>query len=119
MPEYQSLVGQLNGLTVLPQPDPTLRYHWQTVANSALASMTRALFANTSADNKAAIALLEGQFELQFKATLDNATYARSVQFGHVVAAALHQWAISDGGYEGQLKNFPADFRVLQRSLRA
>ena len=82
MPEYQSLVGQLNGLTALPQPDASQRYHWPTVANSALASMTRALFSNTAPDNKSAIDVLEAQFNNQYQTGLDPATFARSVAYG-------------------------------------
>jgi hypothetical protein len=111
MPEYQSLAGELNGLTTLPQPVSTRRYHWPTVANSALATITRALFSNTSPENKAAMSLLEGQLAERYRHTLDSATFARSVQFGRTLAVALYTWAMKDGGHEGQLRNFPADYQ--------
>ena len=41
---YQSLAGQLNELTPLPQPMAGRSYHWPTVANTALAEITRKLF---------------------------------------------------------------------------
>ena len=49
MPAHQSLAGQLNELDSLPaaQPDETL--HWPTVANAALAAMTRMMFPSASA----------------------------------------------------------------------
>lgn len=114
-PDYQSLVGQLNGLTALPKPVTDKQYHWPLVANSALATITRALFSNTSADNKAAIALLESQLALTYQSTVDTATFARSVQYGRTLAAAIHGWAMTDGGHEGQLHNFPKEYKLLNR----
>lgn len=111
-PTYQSLVGQLNELTALPKPVADQSYHWPLVANSALATVTRALFSNTSADNKAAIALLESQLALTYQATVDAATFARSVQYGRTLAAAIHSWAMTDGGHEGQLHNFPTAYKL-------
>src|SRR5215510_11317846 len=40
---HRPLVGQLNGLTSLPQPEQHKKYHWPTVANTALASTIRGL----------------------------------------------------------------------------
>lgn len=114
LPDYQSLAGQLNELTALPKPVAGQRYHWPTVANSALATITRALFNNTSADNKATIALLEGQLAIQFQQSIDTATFARSVQYGQAVATAIHVWAMTDGGHEGQLHNFPTDYQLVK-----
>lgn len=110
--DYQSLVGQLNGLTALPKPAAGQQYHWPLVANSALATITRALFSNTSADNKAAIALLESQLTLTYQSTVEAGTVARSVQYGRVLAAAIHAWAMTDGGHEGQLHNFATDYKL-------
>ena len=45
MTGYQSLAGQLNELPVLPAIDPALEYDWPTVANAALAEITRQFFA--------------------------------------------------------------------------
>ncbi len=112
MPEYRSLVGQLNGLTELPQPLAGQRYHWPTVANSALARITSSLFSNTTPENKDAIALLEAQVATKYKKGLDNATFARSVEYGRLLASAIQQWANSDGGADGQLRNFPQDYQV-------
>ena len=55
MSTHTSLAGQLNELSSLPwaQPDETL--HWPTVANAALATMTRMMLSNASAESKARI----------------------------------------------------------------
>lgn len=114
LPDYQSLAGQLNGLTALPQPVTGQRYHWPTVANSALATITRTLFNNTTPDNKAAIAILESQLAYQYQQAVDAATFARSVHYGRALAAAIYLWAMTDGGHEGQLHNFPADYKAVK-----
>jgi len=40
----RSLVGQLNDLGSLPMPRPGKKYHWPTVANSALATVIHGLY---------------------------------------------------------------------------
>ena len=51
MPGYQSLAGQLNELSSLPWAQPDEPLHWPTVANAAMATMTRMMFSNASAEN--------------------------------------------------------------------
>lgn len=58
MPQHRSLAGQLNELQSLPWAQPDEVLHWPTVANAALATMTRMMFPNASAENKARIDLL-------------------------------------------------------------
>ena len=110
MPDYQSLAGQLTGLAPLPQPAPGAAYHWPTVANGALADATRNLFANATPERMAAIDALEDKLAGEFKSQLDPAVFDRSVRQGRAVADAIFQWAKTDGGHEGYLKNFPADY---------
>ena len=43
MPDHNSLVGQLNGLGFLPQPEAGQQYHWAAVANSALATISQSV----------------------------------------------------------------------------
>lgn len=111
-PGYQSLAGQLNGLPTLPKPVAGQAYHWSLVANSALATITRILFSNTTPDNKAAIAILESQLATYYQPAVDPATFARSVHYGQALAAAIAGWAMTDGGHEGQLHNFAVDYKV-------
>jgi len=113
MPEYQSLAGQLNELPELPQPESGVEYHWPTVANSALAGVTRQLFANAATEGRAAIDALEERFASQFGATLDPAVFKRSAARGQAVADAVFSWSMADGGHEGYLANFPSDFSPI------
>jgi hypothetical protein len=108
--EYRSLQGQLNGLAALPQPAENRQYDWPTAANAALASLARHLFANTSPENLAAIQTLEQEWSQAAVTSLDAASYARSVRYGQNMAAAIFTWSKTDGGHEGYLRNFPADY---------
>lgn len=109
-PEYQSLVGQLNGLDRLSRPNGDRTFDWPTAANAALARMARKLFANTSDENLAAIQALEERWNNVFLSAIDPATHARSVRHGHRMANAIFAWSKTDGGHEGYLRNFPTDY---------
>ena len=105
MADHRSLAGQLNELSSLPWAQPDEPLHWPTVANAALATMTRMMYSNASADNKARIDLLERNMVLQHAQDFDPATLTpeirnRSETFGHLMAMALMTWARTDGGHE-------------------
>lgn len=110
MPDYQTLVGQLNELEGLPQPESGVEYSWAAVANSALANITERLFASASDENKAAIESLYDQFADEFQANLDPDTLNRSVTQGRVIADAIYIWSLTDGGHEAYSRNFPTDY---------
>lgn len=97
MPGYQSLAGQLNGLTGLPTADKTLAYSWALSANAALAAVNRSFFANTPAANLRAIDSLETTTQAAYQAGLGADVGRRSVDFGRKVAAAVWAWAKTDG----------------------
>lgn len=105
MPGYQSLAGQLNELSSLPWAQPDEALHWPTVANAAMATMTRMMFSNASPDNKARIDLLERSLPLKYTQDFDPNTITadinnRSETFGKLMAMAIMTWARTDGGHE-------------------
>lgn len=105
MPGYQSLAGQLNELSSLPWAQPDEPLHWPTVANAAMATMTRMMFSNASAENKARIDTLERSLPLKYTQDFDpNSVTAeitnRSETFGKLMAMAIMTWARTDGGHE-------------------
>jgi hypothetical protein len=110
MPDYQSLAGQLNELTKLPRPVEGITYHWATVANSALATITGYLFPTASDENLAAIDTLYSRFSDKFADEVNEYIFSRSVTQGRVVADAIYIWSLTDGGHEGYIRNFPQDF---------
>lgn len=110
IPGARSLAGQVNGLSTLPQPQAGAVYHWPTVANSAMAGITRRLFANAGEPQRAAIDGLETSLRKRFAPTLAPDVLRRSIQAGRLVAAAIFAWSRTDGGHEGYLFNFPKDY---------
>jgi hypothetical protein len=105
MPGYQSLAGQLNELQSLPWAQPDEVLHWPTVANASLATMTRMMFPNASAENKAKVDLLERSLPLKLGQDFDPATLTpeitnRSETFGKLMAMAIMTWARTDGGHQ-------------------
>jgi hypothetical protein len=106
--DYKSLAGQINGLTSVPQIDPTQRYHWQVAANSTLADIIRSLFPTATAANKARIDSLEQVFYTQSVADTDIETIQRSVAFGRDVAKAIYSYSRTDGQDLAFSNNFPA-----------
>jgi PAP2 superfamily protein len=94
---HQSLVGQLNALTAVPHPTPYRRYHWPTVATTALAAAIRALVPEASPAAREAIDALEQAFAAAFQASVPALIYTRSVAQGQAVAAAVVAWAATDG----------------------
>lgn len=105
MPAYQSLAGQLNELSSLPWAQPDEPLHWPTVANAALATMTRIMFSNASAENKARIDTLERGLPLKYPQDFDPNSVTpdisnRSETFGKLMAMAILTWARTDGGHE-------------------
>jgi hypothetical protein len=106
MPEYQSLVGQLNELGELPQP--TGEYHWGMVANSTLMTITKRMFPTAPAENFVLIDRLYNEIAAEF----GNVDVRSSAEFGASVAEAVYQWSMTDGGHEGYRKNYPKDYAL-------
>jgi PAP2 superfamily len=105
MPQNISLAGQLNELESLPLAQPDEPLHWPTTANAAMATMTRMMFSNASAENKARIDLLERSLPLKYSQDFDPAAVTaeithRSETFGKLMAMAIMTWARTDGGHE-------------------
>jgi len=110
MPENQSLAGQLHELASVPQPDGNAVYYWPAVANAALASIARQLFAPATAENVAAIDELEGNLAASYTDEAGPLVLERSAAYGRAVAIAIFEWSRSDGGDEGYLHNFPTSY---------
>jgi len=107
---HQSLVGQLNRLTAVPQPQGDLTYHWPTVANTALARTIRGIFPSLKPESVEAIKAVKQRFADQFHAEVDEEAYQRSVVHGRKVADAILAWAATDGFAE--FNNCPYEVRT-------
>ncbi len=95
--EHQSLVGQLNGLTSVPQPKKNKKHHWPAVANAVLANTIRGLYPTISQPSLNAINNLEQSFASQYQMVVPKPEYQRSVAHGQAVATAILGWAATDG----------------------
>ena len=111
MPAKRSLIGQLQGLTTLPQTDTRQTYNWALAANAAQAVVLKALFANTTDAYKTKIDSVETVLFNQYKVA-DMGVTERSVAYGKSVGQAIFDWSKTDGGHEGYGRNFPADYKV-------
>jgi hypothetical protein len=105
MPAYQSLAGQLNGLSGLPQTEPGFAYHWPSSANAALAFINKQMFPTTSAANKTSIDSLENALKIQYQNEANAETISRSIAFGKAVAQKIFEWSETDG-YKDASKSY-------------
>ncbi len=117
MPQNISLAGQLNELSSLPWAQPDEPLHWPTVANAAMATMTRMMFPTATPENKQRIDLLERSLPLKLGQDFDAGTLnaeitSRSETFGKLMAMALFTWARTDGGHQawGPLRRSQQNF---------
>jgi hypothetical protein len=97
MSGHRSLGGQLNGLGALPETDPDLEYDWPTVANAALATVGRTLFAADTADTLDKIDELEQQWLDSRGFAIPEDVIQRSMDHGQALGAAILAWAATDG----------------------
>lgn len=107
---HTSMTGQLNGLYSLPLPEPNLDYHWVLSMNAGQAHILKSLYPHANSDLVAAINDLELTAYLSASDTIDMEAAERSVAYGRAVAAAILEWAKTDGGHEGYLFNFDPEY---------
>jgi hypothetical protein len=105
MPGYRSLANLMPGLRRGPRAPENL--HYGLVANTVLAEMMRRLYAQTSAENAAAIESLRQSYETLYRAEAGG-HFHKSTHRGVAVAEHIFGWSKSDGGHEAYLNNFPA-----------
>src|SRR5258706_3327346 len=109
-PGHQSLAGQLNALTAVPERDHGNSYAPPVIANAALARIVRNLFANTSSANVTRIDSLEAANEAMYSSQFNVHIINRSRDYGHAMADAIFSWSTTDGGFEAYLHNFPSNY---------
>jgi hypothetical protein len=112
-PDHRSLVGQLNNLQALPRPHGG-PYHWGAATNAALGAVARGLWPTAPGASRAAVTTLEARYDAEFAGEAPRGVWQRSVRFGRQLAAAVLDWAASDGGHEGFMHDNPADYTPPQ-----
>jgi hypothetical protein len=88
-----SITQTLNGFDKMPLPDPNKKYDFNLSATEAFFKVARnvKVFSVDSLDN------YEKSVHDNFKANLDEATYAASIAFGDTIAAVVLKRAKTDG----------------------
>lgn len=109
---YQSLVGQLAGLTDLPKPDPKLGYLWPLATHTAYAFMARQLYLTAPPALRRSIDSMQTTWDARLTQGQPQDLVDRSRQYGAAVASALFDYSTKDGGHEGHTRNFPATYQV-------
>ncbi|MBT8307863.1 MAG: vanadium-dependent haloperoxidase [Maribacter sp.] len=104
---HNSMAGQLNGLSDLPQPEENKPYDWVLSLNAAQAAILKNVYMQTSDENKLRIDSLERVIYDHFKTNHeDKKTVERSVAYGRAIAETIFEWSKTDGGHRGYLYNF-------------
>lgn len=95
MPDYQTLVGQLNGFDSLP-PLAGGEYYWPAVLNSAVSGVMQSLSTGASAPTLQAMADLDDQLSMDFALDVSQSVLDRSEMRGADISAAIIAWAATD-----------------------
>lgn len=104
---YQSLSGQINGLTSLPRPTSGDAYHWGQVANAAMGQVIARYFPSIPEGLQPRLALIAATYKTEYSKNISVAVSDRSTAFGIQLADSLYQYSQTDGGHEGYKRNFP------------
>ncbi len=96
MPNNRSLVGQLSELEELPEFGDD-KFDWPTVANAAIATLLRGMFANGSAATLDAITAREEANYAAPTGVEETEIFNRSVNQGKLLGLAIFGWALNDG----------------------
>ena len=108
-----SLSGKLNGFNLETTFVDAQEYHWPTVANTTLASMTKSFYANAPLENYTRIIALETSFNKQFLGNNNSEVINRSIVFAKNLSDEILLWSSTDGGFGAQFNNFPSDYQPL------
>lgn len=111
-PEYNSLAGQLNGLTTLPKPTVDVKYNYALSLNAGQAYMLKNIYEQTSDANKASIDSLEKVIVAEISKTEAADVVTRSIAYGQEVAKAIFEWSKTDLGYQGYKNNFTLEYML-------
>jgi hypothetical protein len=111
-PDLQSLAGQLNGLTPVPQREAGKAYDEAVVLQSAMAFAAQNFFENTGPTGQRALASLEAKFRTEATAGLPDDVAVRSEDYGRAVAKHILAWSQDDGGAVIENMGFPLQYEL-------
>lgn len=113
-PEMQSLAGQLNGLTPVPQREAGKAYDEAVVLQAAMAFAAQNFFENTGPTGQRALASLEAKLRTEATAGLPDDVAVRSEGYGRAVAKHILAWSQDDGGAVIENMGFPLQYELTK-----
>jgi hypothetical protein len=112
--EMQSLAGQLNGLTPVPQREAGKTYDEAVVLQAAMAFAAQNFFENTGPTGQRALAALETKLRTEAVAGLPDDVAVRSEDYGRAVAKHVLAWSQDDGGAVIENMGFPLQYELTK-----
>jgi hypothetical protein len=112
--EMQSLAGQLNGLTPVPQREAGKTYDEAVVLQAAMAFAAQNFFENTGPTGQRALASLEAKLRTEAVAGLPADVAVRSEEYGRAVAKHILAWSQDDGGAVIENMGFPLQYELTK-----
>ena len=97
IPNSVALNSLLYQMPELPAKEANNGYSWPIAANAVLAYMTRNMFGGLTPANIASIDSLEAAYNQSLQPSTASTVFQRSQDFGRSVAAAIFEWAKTDG----------------------
>ncbi len=112
--DMQSMAGQLNGLTALPQREDGKTYDDVVVLQAALAQSVANFFANTGPTGQRALASITEKQRAKVADGVNPEVAARSEAYGQAIAAHVFAWSRTDGGAVIENMGFPFDYALTE-----
>ncbi len=91
-----SLSTKLYQMPEMPSRENNNGYNWQVSANAAMAAMLRSFNTGLTTANLASIDSLENAYNQKLSPDAGSASFNRSQAFGRSIAAAIHDWFLTD-----------------------
>ncbi len=108
----RSLVGQLNGLTALPDRAPGQTYDSGVILNAVMDALIHDFFSNTGPTGQHALQTLTGRLADQSASGVAADVVAASRSYGATLAAAVLDWSRGDGGAVIENMGFPKVWKL-------
>ena len=96
IPNSVSLSTKLYQMPEMPARENNNGYNWQLSANAAMAAMLRSFNTGLTVANRASIDSLENAYNQKLSPDAGSASFNRSQAFGRSIAAAMHDWFLTD-----------------------
>ena len=96
IPNSVSFSTKLAQMPEMPARENNNGYAWEVSANAAMAAMLRAFNVGLTSANLASIDSLENAYNEKLSPSENSESFRRSQAFGRSIAAAMHNWYLTD-----------------------